>query len=188
MALKASIHKVAIQFSDLDRNYYSDHNLTVARHPSETDERMMVRVLAMVLNAPSTNDLGELAFGKDMWDADEPCLWQIDHTGLVEHWIDVGHPDEKRVMRASGRSKRVTLYCYGGATTAWWASVADKVSRAKDLTVWQIPTEQGEGLAALVDRAMDLQITLQDSHLYVATDSKTVEITMTCLTDSNRLL
>jgi len=92
MALKAIIYRAGVSFSDLDRNLYSDHTLTIARHPSETEERMMVRLLAFVLNAPATNDLGMLEFGKDMWEADEPALSQHDLTGLLMHWIELGQP------------------------------------------------------------------------------------------------
>ena len=184
MALKATIHKATIQLSDLDANNYNDHQLTLARHPSETDERMMVRMLAFALNAPSNNDLGSLEFGKDLWEADEPALWQKDHTGLIEHWIDVGQPDEKRIMRASGRSKRLTIYTFASTASAWWTAIADKVARAKDLTVWQIPADQAEQLAALAERSMDLQLTVQDGILLVSEGDRSVEITLQRLTES----
>ena len=119
MALKAIIYRACVSFSDLDRNRYSDHTLTLARHPSETEERMMVRLLAFVLNAPATNDLGALEFGKDMWEADEPALVQQDLTGLTEHWIELGQPEEKRLVRVCGRSKRVTVYSFGSTAAVW---------------------------------------------------------------------
>ena len=181
MAIKATIHKASVQFSDLDRNQYSDHTLTIARHPSETDERMMIRLLAFVLNAPSNNDLGTLEFGKDMWDPDEPCLWQKDLTGLTEHWIDIGQPEDKRITRACGRSKHVTIYSFSSATPTWWSGVATKLSRITNLKVWQIPAEQSQQLATLADRGMDLQVTLQEGMLYVSEGTKSVEITPVCL-------
>ncbi|MDB6137615.1 MAG: hypothetical protein JWO94_687 [Verrucomicrobiaceae bacterium] len=181
MAIKATIYKASVQFSDLDRNYYADHSLTIARHPSETDERMMVRVLAFVLNAPANNDLGTLEFGKDMWDPDEPCLIQTDLTGLTEHWIDVGQPDEKRVLRACGRAKRVTVYGFGTTTTAWWGKAAPKLARTSNLTVWQIPAEQSQQLAALAERGMNVQITIQDGMMYVEAGGQSVEVTLVCL-------
>lgn len=177
MALKATIHKATVQFSDLDQNIYSDHNLTIARHPSETDERMMVRLLAFVLNAPETNDKGALEFGKDMWEPDEPCLVQLDLTGLTEHLIDIGQPDEKRIMRACGRARRATVYAYGTATTAWWEKTKDKVARASNLVVWQLPPEQTLALGALADRGMDLQFTIQDGALLIEGGGKSAEIT-----------
>ena len=102
MALKATIFKASLQVSDMDRKYYAEHALTLARHPSETDERMMLRVLAFALNAHE-----HLAFGKGLSDTDEPDLWQKDLTGRILHWIDVGQPDEKRLIRASGRADRL---------------------------------------------------------------------------------
>jgi len=181
MALKATIYKASIQVSDLDRNVYSDHNITLARHPSETDERMMVRMLAFALNAPANNDLGLLEFGKDMWEPDEPALWQKDLTGLLMHWIELGQPDEKQLMRVCGRSKKVTVYSFSTATSVWWPSVAGQLARAKNLIVWQIPADQAQQLAALVERSMILQLTLQDGSLWVGSGDKSVEITMQCL-------
>lgn len=181
MALNASIYKAGVQLSDLDRNVYSDHNLTIARHPSETDERMMIRLLAFVLNAPADNDLGTLEFGKDMWDPDEPCLVQTDLTGLTEHWIDVGQPDEKRILRACGRAKRVSVYSYGATSASWWAKTGPKLTRASNLSVWQIPAEQSQQLAALAERGMKLQFTIQDGVLYIESNGQTVEVTLTRL-------
>ena len=177
MAIKATIHKATVQFSDLDRNIYSDHNLTIARHPSETDERMMVRLLAFVLNAPTDNDLGTLEFGKDMWEPDDPCLVQIDLTGLTEHWIDIGQPEEKRILRACGRARRVTIYSYGTSTTAWWGKIESKLTRTRNLTVWELPAEKTEALAAFVDRSMDLQFTIQDGILLISLGTQSIEIT-----------
>ena len=181
MAIKATIYKAGVQLSDLDRNFYSDHSLTIARHPSETDERLMVRLLAFVLNAPANNDLGLLEFGKDMWDPDEPCLIQTDLTGLTEHWIDVGQPDEKRVLRACGRAKRVSVYSFGTTTAAWWAKTGPKLTRTTNLIVWQIPAEQSEQLATLAERGMKLQVTIQDGVIYVEAGGQSVEVTITCL-------
>ncbi len=177
MALKAIIYRASVSFSDLDRNVYSDHSLTIARHPSETEERMMVRLLAFVLNAPETNDLGALEFGKDLWEADEPALFRQDLTGLPMHWIDLGQPDEKRLVRACGRVRQVSVYSFSSATPTWWAGVAAKMARVSNLTVWQLPAEQTQALAALAGRSMDLQITLQEGVLFVGEGDRSVEIT-----------
>jgi uncharacterized protein YaeQ len=177
MALKATIHKATVQLSDLDAQRYTDHQLTLARHPSETDERLMVRLLAYALHAPDNNDHGTLEFGKDMWDPDEPALWQHDLTNQLLHWIDMGQPDDKRLLRACGRAKRVTVYTYsGGATQAWWASNESKLARATNLTVREIPAEAAAELAALVDRSMDIQITVQEGTLFVSHGTRSVEI------------
>jgi uncharacterized protein YaeQ len=181
MALKATIYRASVSFSDLDRNQYTDHVLTIARHPSETEERLMIRLLAFVLNAPSNQDHGTLEFGKDMWEADEPALSQHDLTGLLMHWIELGQPDEKRLMKACGRSKKVTVYGFSTTTPVWWASIKDRMSRVKNLTVWHIPAPQSQALAALATRSMDLQVTLQDGALWVGEGDHSVELTPTLL-------
>lgn len=177
MALKATIHKASVSFSDLDRNVYADHEITLARHPSETEERMMVRLLAWVLNTPENNDHGTLEFGKDMWEPEEPSLVQNDLTGLRLHEIEIGQPEEKRLVRACGRSKRVTVYGFSNTAAAWWAGVAEKLSRVKNLAVWQFAPEAVKTLAALVDRTMALQITVQDGVITVDGGGRSVEVT-----------
>lgn len=181
MALKATIHRASLNISDIDRNLYSDHSLTLARHPSETDERMMIRLLAFALNVPPNNDRGMLEFGKDMWEPDAPCLCQKDLTGLMVHWIEVGQPDEKLLTRVSSRSPRVTVYSFSSSTPTWWSGIAGKLTRTQNLTVWQIPAEQSQELTKLTKRSMDLQVTLQDGGLWVGDGTHSVEITLQCL-------
>ena len=171
MALKATICKANLQVADMDRNYYADHALTLARHPSETDERMMARVLAFALNAHE-----RLEFGKGLSEQDEPDLWQKDLTGLIEHWIEVGQPDDKRLLRACGRAGRVTVYAYGNRPDLWWRPIADKVERAKNLAVWRIPREAVQALGGLAGRSMRLQCTVQDGRIYFSDEKETVEL------------
>lgn len=176
MALKATICKARVELADMDRQVYGEHDLTIARHPSETDERMLVRLLAFALSAPVNNDNGALEFGKDMWDADEPALLQKDLTGQVAHWIDVGQPDEKRLLRASARAGRVSVYSFSASTPIWWRGIATKLTRAGNLTVWQIPSEQSRALAALAHRSMRLQVTVQDGTIWVGDGDRSVEV------------
>lgn len=164
MALKATIHKADLSIADLDRNHYADYNLTLARHPSETDERMMVRLLAFALNAHEG-----LAFGKGLCVDDEPDLWRRDLTGAIELWIDVGLPDEKWVRKACNRSGAVLLLSYGGrAAQVWWSQIEDKLARLDNLTVLALPAEASAALAALASRAMRLQCTIQDGQVWLA--------------------
>ena len=114
MALKATIFKADLQIADMDRNYYQDHALTLARHPSETDERMMVRLLAFAIHADEA-----LTFTKGLFDTEEPDLWQKDLTGAIQLWIEVGQPDEKRILKACGRSEQVIVYSYGATSHIW---------------------------------------------------------------------
>jgi uncharacterized protein YaeQ len=176
MAQKAIIHRAGVQVSNLDENLYMDHQLTIARHPSETDERMMLRIVALALNAKENVEGTPLEFTKDMFDPDEPCLWQRDYTERVRHWIDLGQPDEKRILRASGRADQVTVYSYGASGPPWWQGIADKVARASNLTVWQVQPAESEALASLADRSMDLNVTLQDGVIYVEGAGRTVEL------------
>lgn len=178
MALKAIIHKAKVSYSDLDNNVYSDHDLTLAQHPSETEERMMVRLLAYVLNVPADNDHGTLEFAKDMWEPDEPALQQTDHTGLLMHEIELGQPEEKRLVRACGRSKKVTVYSFGSTVATWWGGVSARMARVKNLTVWQLPSAQAQALGTLVEKTMDVQVTRQDGVLFVGVGERSVELTL----------
>ncbi|MGB8168204.1 MAG: YaeQ family protein [Chthoniobacteraceae bacterium] len=176
MATKATIHKATLQISDIDRNVYGDHFVTLARHPSETDERMIIRLLAFALNVPASNDRGALEFAKDMWDPDEPALWQKDLTGYIDHWIEVGQPDEKRLLRATSRVGRVSVYSFSTSTEVWWKGIESKLTRARNLTVWQIPAEQSQALAALAQRTMELQVTVQDGAIWVGDGERSIEV------------
>ncbi|MBI3094848.1 MAG: YaeQ family protein, partial [Rhodocyclales bacterium] len=172
MALKSTIFKVELQIADLDRNYYQNHTLTVARHPSETDERMMVRVLAFAMHADPA-----LAFGKGLSSEDEPDLWRKDLTGAIELWIDVGLPDEKRVRRACGRSQQVVVLTYGGRVAdMWWQQNQAALQRQDKLTVINLSTEDSRALAALAERGMQLQCTLQEAELWLIVDGENTRI------------
>jgi len=176
MALKATICKASLQVADVDRNYYAEHALTVARHPSETDERMMARLLAFALNAHE-----RLTFCKGLSDTDEPDLWQKDLTGAIEHWIEVGQPDDKRLLRACGRAEKVTVYAYGNRAELWWQPLAEKLERAKNLTVWRIPVSAVQALERLAGRSMQLQCTVQEGQLYFSDAAGTVQLQLTPL-------
>ena len=177
MALKAIIHKANLQIADMDRNVYVDHAVTIARHPSETDERMMMRLLALALNLPADADHGALELAKDLWDIDEPALWQKDLTGQIVQWIDVGQPDDKRLMRASGRAERVAVYGYSASTPIWWNGIATRITRAGNIAVWQIDALQSQALAALAQRSMQLQLSVQDGSVWIGDGQRSTEIT-----------
>jgi uncharacterized protein YaeQ len=176
MALKATIYKLQLQIADMDRAVYADHALTLALHPSETEERMMVRLLAFALHAPADDRDGGLQFARGLGDGDEPDLWQHDLTGRLQHWIEVGQPDERRLARACGRADRVTIYAYGSAAPIWWAALAGKVARLRNLQVWQVPAAQSQSLATLAARSMALQVTVQDDQVWVGNGTASVEL------------
>ncbi len=171
MALKATICKAVLQIADMDRSYYRDHALTIARHPSETDERMMVRLLVFALHAGDT-----LSFGKGLSTDDEPDIWQKDLTGAIETWIDVGLPDEKRIRRACGRADEVFVYGYGGhGASLWWEAIGGKLERTRNLTVKLLSAATTRALARLAGRNMQINCTVQDDQVWLANEKETVQ-------------
>jgi len=172
MALRSTVFKAQVAIADMDRGYYNDHALTLARHPSETDERMLVRLLAFALNAHE-----DLAFGKGLSADDEPALWRRDLTGVVELWIDVGQPAEKWIKKACGAARRVILYLYGGRTAdLWWKQNSDALASLRNLTVVMLRYESPQALGKLVDRSMALQVTIQEAHLWLTDGAHAVEV------------
>lgn len=172
MALGATIFKADLQIADMDRNYYRNHALTLARHPSETDERMMVRLLAFALHAHEA-----LSFGNGLSTCDEPDLWQRDLTGAIEFWIDVGLPDEKLVRKACGRAKQVFIYTYGGRIAdTWWSQCRGKLEQIRNLTVINLPLEASRAIANQAQRGMRLSCTIQDKQIWLADGAESVLI------------
>lgn len=172
MALKATIFKASVQISDTDRHYYQSHVLTLARHPSETDERMMVRLLAFALHAHEA-----LLFGKGLSSDDEPDLWRKDLTGAIELWIDVGQPDEKRLRKACGRASQVVVYSFGRSGAAMWREqIAPTLARTRNLAIWQIPAAASLAMAGFAQRSMELSYTVQEGQVWVADAKDTVQV------------
>lgn len=172
MALKATIFKADLQIADMDRNHYADYSLTLARHPSETDERMMVRLLAFVLFAEEG-----LGFGKGLCVDDEPDLWRKDLTGHIELWIDVGLPDEKWIRKACGRAGRVAVVCYGGRPAdVWWSQNRDKLEKLDNLCVYFLAAETSQALATLASRTMRLQCSVQEGQVFITDGERSLVI------------
>jgi uncharacterized protein YaeQ len=169
MALKATIYKADLQIADMDRNYYQEHALTIARHPSETDERMMIRLLAFALHADPA-----LTFAKDLFDVDEPALWHKDLTGAIQTWIEVGQPDDKRLLKACGRSAQVVVYSFSATSHIWFKQLASRVDRARNLAIVNIPDEASAQLQKMAKRSMQLQCTIQDGQVWLTDGEETV--------------
>lgn len=176
MALKATIFKVDLQLADMDRQYYQEHALTIARHPSETDERMMIRVLAFARHASEA-----LVFSKGLWDVDEPDIWEKDFTGSINLWVEVGQPDEKRILKACGRAAQVVVYCYSSTSHIWWAQISNKVARARNLTVINLPASTSLALSKQAQRNMQLQCSIQDGQIWMTANDETVQVDLTTL-------
>lgn len=177
MALKATIHKAELQLSDLDRQHYGSYSLTLARHPSETDERMMVRLLAFALYASEY-----LSFCKGISDEDEPDLWEQDLGGNLERWIEVGLPDEKRIRKACGRARQVVVITYSGRTAdMWWQQNQAALAKQEKLTVLQLPAPQSQALAALAERTMNLSCTIQEGQIWLSSGQGDLQLEPRCL-------
>ena len=180
MAIKSTIFKGSLQIADIDHNYYADHALTLARHPSETDERMMIRLVALALQAHKLQTVcagdGTLAFGAGLSDPDEPDAWLRDFTGLTRLWIEVGQPEDKPLLKATGRADEVVLYCFSHSAEVWWRTMEAKLARPKNLQVYRVPAAASQALIPMAQRSMQLQATLQEGVLMLGDGSINVDI------------
>jgi len=173
MALTATIRKAEFQISDMDRGYYATHTLTLAQHPSETDDRLMVRLLAFALNADD-----RLEFGRGLSVDDEPDLWRRDYTGDIELWIELGQPDESRLRKAAGRSRAVQLITYGGrATDIWWERNAAAANKLSVLEVMDLPADFVAEWGAQVERTMRWDVLIQDGEVQLLSDKAQLAVT-----------
>lgn len=170
MAAGSTVYKVQLTISDTDRHYYETHDITIAQHPSETDERLMIRLAAFALNATD-----RLIITKGIGGEDEPDLWEKNYGGEIELWIDLGQVDEKRLRKACGRSERVIVYTYNiKSATAWWRQYGTAFARFKNLTVIHL---ESEGIETLCERSMRLQCTISDGELHMHSDRGDAVIT-----------
>lgn len=175
VALKATVCKAELAVNDLCRHYYQHHSLTIARHPSETDERMMLRLLAFALHADD-----DLEFGRGLSAVDEPALWRRDPSGTISLWLDLGTPDPKRLRKACGRAEQVWVLAYGGQGLAQWSQqIEPERKRFANLTVKHIAHDSAARLAALADRNMQLQCTVDGDDIWVDDGLQSLAITLT---------
>ncbi|MEB3767502.1 YaeQ family protein [Acinetobacter sp. MD2] len=156
MALKATIYKAELNIANMDTHQYADYQLTMALHPSETIERLMVRILAFARFADES-----LEFTKDLFETDEPALWQKDLTGQLEQWIEVGCPDEDKVKKASARCPKVAVISYGGAVAEWYKR-SSKLKNLKNVEVWRLSEQTTLEIQNLCARTMQLQLNVMD--------------------------
>ena len=174
MALKSTIFKATVQLADIDHGHYADHALTLARHPSETDERMMVRLVALALNAHELQERcggdGVLAFGAGLSDPDDPDLSLTDYTGRKRLWVEVGQPEDKPLARACSQSDLVRVYAYSPTAEVWWRGIEPRLAKLPRLEVWRLPSAATQQLAALAERTMVLQATVQEGGLTLGSE------------------
>ena len=180
MALKSTIFKANLSIADIDHGYYADHALTLARHPSETDERMMVRLVALALQAHELQDTcrgdGTLAFGAGLSDPYDPDASLTDFTGRKRLWIEVGQPEDKPLAKACSKADAVVVYPFHHAAEVWWKGIETKLTRLDRLQVWRIPAEASQQLAALAERSMQLQATVQEGALTLSSNLGSVHV------------
>ena len=180
MALKSTIYKIDLNIADIDRQYYAQHNLTLAKHPSETDERVMVRIIAFTLYANSS-----LIFSKGLSDDEEPDLWQKDLTGAIQLWIDVGLPTEKDIRKACGKSAQVTVVLYGGRIAdMWWQQNNKGLLKLNNLTVINLP--ETTELASIAERGFEVSCTIQDGHILVSHVGGSLDVTPVILKEKTK--
>lgn len=173
MALGATVFRIGLNISDMDRGYYGEHKLTVARHPSENDERMMVRVLAFALNASD-----DLRFGRGLSTDDEADLFAESPDGRIRLWIDVGLPDERLLKKAASRADEVLLYAYGRTATRWWEKAAPVLDRLDNLSVFSVAPDDSRALATLADRGASLQCIVQDGQIWLGDDQNMQQLVL----------
>jgi len=173
MAQNATIHKVELSISDMDRHYYETHKLTIAKHPSETDERMMLRILAFALNAHE-----QLEMTRGLSTDDEPDIWQKSLSGELDVWVTLGLPSDKVVRQSCARAGRVILYPYGGRTAEiWWDKIKGSAARFDNLQVIGFSEAETGALAELASRAMKIQVNIQDGEVMVSVEDGMVYLT-----------
>jgi uncharacterized protein YaeQ len=173
MAIKATVIKLNLTISDMDRDYYQQHNLTMAQHPSETEQRLILRTIAFTLFAREG-----LQFTKGLSEDSEPDLWQKNLIDDIELWIDLGQPDEKRIRKACHKAKQVIILSYGdNAAGMWWKSVENKAKTFKNLSVYHINTEQYSSLDQLMQRHLELNASIQDAELWLSDAEHSLHIT-----------
>ena len=180
MALKSTVYKASLQIADIDHGYYEDLSLTLARHPSETDERMMVRLAAMALSAHCLQDRcqgdGVLAFGAGLSDPDDPDVSLTDFTGRKRLWIEVGQPEDKPLSKACSKADEVLVYAFHSSAPIWWRGIESRLSRLDRLSVWYLPPPAAESMATLAERSMQLQATIQESGLTLSSERGSVHL------------
>ncbi|RLZ08809.1 YaeQ family protein [Acinetobacter sp. 2JN-4] len=170
MALKATIYKADLNIANMDQHIYADYQLILAQHPSETIERLMVRILAYARYADE-----HLDFTKDLFETDEPALWQKDLTGLLEKWIEVGCPSEDKVKKASARCKHVAVVTYGAQANDWWQK-STKIKTLSNVEVWQLSPQTTQAIEQLCERTMQLQLNIMDGEWTLLSDKGQVDI------------
>lgn len=175
MALKPTIYKFRLALSDFTRDYYDNLNLTIALHPSETLERMLVRLLAYCIHAQEG-----LCFTKGLSETEQPDIWLRSLDDKVQIWVDVGEPSVERLKKACRLAEEVYVYCFNSKADVWWAQNKNKLSRFQ-LSIFQFDWDSVQALSSRLQRTMDISISLSPNSIYLACDPGEYEINYSIL-------
>lgn len=171
MAEKATIYKANLTLSDMDRNVYGDFSLTIALHPSETLERMMVRILAFCYRAAE-----HLTFAKGLSATEEPDLWLRHDNGTLLEWIEVGQPAPDRLKKASSQAASVKVFSYGRGMDVWWKNNAQAIRALPKVEINSFDAEELQHLVALADKTMNLTVSITEKIAYISTARENIAI------------
>jgi uncharacterized protein YaeQ len=169
VALTATIHVFTIDLADSDRGVYEALELRVARHPSESAEYLITRVLAYCLEYAEG-----IEFSRGIADPDHPAIAIRDLTGALEVWIDVGSPDAARLHRASKAARRVVVFTHKDAGQLRRNLEGERIHRAEALEIYAVDRALVGALAARLERRMDLSIAAGGGELHVSLGADTL--------------
>ncbi len=177
MAQPCIIYRANIQLSDIDRNIYETLQTTIAKHPSETEERMLVRLLAYAVCYE-----GDLTFTKGVAAGDEPDLWLIGPDGRVQSWIEVGLPDAERLIKASRHAEQVILFAFGSSRSIWEKQQLVKLSGMDKIKLFGIEQQFISALITTLQRSINWSLTITEGSLYLTVNAETIESQLAILT------
>jgi uncharacterized protein YaeQ len=170
VALNATVHSFEVTLNDADRGVYQPLSFRVARHPSETAEFLLTRVLAYCLEFSEG-----IAFSKGLSDPDAPALEIRDLTGTLQTWIDIGTPDTARLHRAAKAAPRVVVYSHKDVAGLLAGLAADAVHRAQEIEIYALERQFLGAVAARLIRRMSFDLAVSERSLYLTFDDLTLE-------------
>ena len=172
MAQQATPYKVHMNLTDTDRGVYEDVRMTVARHPSETGQRMIARVLAYAIWYQE-----RLAFGRGLSEVDEPALWHKSLDDRIEHWIEVGQPDAERLTWCSRRTERTSLLAYG-SLRVWETKVVPAVAGLSNLNIAAVPEGSLDAITESLPRNIKWTVMISEGTIFITDDNGQHEINL----------
>lgn len=173
MAEKASVYKAGIQLADMDRQVYGDYSLILALHPSETHERLLVRILAFCYRAAEN-----LTFTRGLSSVDEPDLWRKHDDGRILEWIEVGQPSLERLKKASSQAESVRVFAYGKGMDIWWKNNAAAMTALPKVSLHAFASDELRPLCDAMQKNMQGSVTITEAMAYVTLQDITASLTL----------